>query len=132
MNFDDIKPVIPHDAKVIAIAGVPKTGKTTMANKFVGWNVYHTDNYIDLYPQEHRASGLIRMCNRPGMRPYIIEGCEVGRMLRTGSREGIWHPDFIIWRQPEKKLSGFAKGLQTIFADYMEQRTVQVPVLFAP
>jgi len=116
---------------VIAIAGTPEMGKTTMANNFVGWEVFHTDNYIGMFPQEARAQGLIRMCNRLTGR-YIIEGCEVGRMLRTGAREGTWHADFIIWRQPEKKLHGFAKGLQTIFADYMQERTVQVPVFYAP
>lgn len=131
LTFENIKPSIPHDARVIAIAGTPDTGKTTMAKSFVGWEVIHVDNYLEWFSREERARGLIALCNRTTGR-YIIEGCEVGRMLRTGDREGTWHPDFIIWRQPDKKLNGWPKGLQTIFADYMQERTVQVPVFYAP
>jgi len=136
VHYEDIINGMPPGARVIAIGGTPQSGKTTLAAAFArqGWTVVHTDDYLHRFPQETRPAQLIELVKSTGVHAarVVVEGTEVGRMLRTGDREGTWHPDWILWRQPEAKLQGFAKGLQTIFADYLESRTVQVQMLFAP
>jgi hypothetical protein len=133
VHYEDIINGMPPGARVIAIGGTPESGKTTLADEFPfpPWMKVHTDDHIERFPMEVRPRKLIEVV-QAFQTPVIVEGCEVARMLRTGDREGIWAPDWIIWRQPETPLKGYAKGLQTIFADYLESRTTQVQMLFAP
>lgn len=119
---------IPPDAKVIAIAGLSNTGKSTLAKKlFSDWHVIHTDDYIST-PQADRARFLITLLNLRGdEEPVVVEGCEVGRILRTGLREGTWQPDVVIWceRVYDDRTKGdgtFNKGLTTIFREYLSMR----------
>jgi chloramphenicol 3-O-phosphotransferase len=135
-NYEDLIVSMPPGARMVAIGGVPMSGKTTLAEGFQqhGWEVVHTDDYLSRFPQQTRPAQLIELVKnlRVHAARVVVEGTEVGRMLRTGDRTGTWFPDWILWRQPEARLHGFAKGLQTIFADYLESRTVQVQMLFAP
>lgn len=135
VHYEDIINGMPPGATTIAIGGTPMSGKTTLAGEFRqhGWLIVHCDDYVHRFEQGDRATKLIEVVTMlPAGKRIVVEGCEVGRMLRTGDRTGTWHPDWIIWRQPEQSLKGFAKGLQTIFADYLETRTTQVQMLFAP
>lgn len=135
-TYQDLIVSMPPGANTIAIGGVPQSGKTTLAGEFSqhGWHVIHTDDFLHRFPQQTRPSQLIEVVKNSARRHprLVVEGTEVGRMLRTGDKLATWRPDWILWRQPEARLQGFAKGLQTIFADYLESRTVQVQMLFAP
>ncbi len=61
----------------IAIAGIPKSGKTTLANNL--GDAIHTDDFIHLgWSQASKAISLL--FEKPG--PLIIEGVTIPRALR--------------------------------------------------
>lgn len=85
-------------ARAIAITGRPRVGKTTLGKRLSEYKngaLVHTDDYIKDFSFEDAAKGLIDVCSKIDG-PYIVEGVQVARMLRTGAREGIWQPDLVI------------------------------------
>ncbi len=69
----------------IAIAGGPRTGKTTLAQSLwmPGDKVLHTDDLIHLHLWSEASQVVCGWFDEPG--PWIIEGVTVSRALRK------WH-----------------------------------------
>ena len=102
----------------IAIAGGPKSGKTTLSNLARDHHVVHTDDYRDSWDTAPEDA----MKDLEGHDKWIIEGIQVGRCLRKGLK-----PDIVIWSgEPRKALSPgqkvMSKGCKTIFHDWLDRQ----------
>ena len=67
----------------VAIAGWPRAGKSTLAERLGqehGWPVYHADDTIPL-GRGPDAEEVARWLDRPG--PWVVEGVAVARGLRA-------------------------------------------------
>ncbi len=104
------------NARVIAIIGRPQAGKTTLAKKLSAFKhcpIIHTDDYIKKVSFKDAAEAIIKVCNEQDA-PYIVEGVQVARMLRTGQKEKIWKPDLVIYINMATAPSAEHKGLATL------------------
>lgn len=78
----------------LAIVGLPKTGKTTLANSLgaaLGLGVLHTDDFVWL-PWAEQADAAMSALNVLSMPNCVIEGITVARMFRRG-----FNPDCVLW-----------------------------------
>ncbi len=112
----------------VAIAGGPKTGKTTLANLVPGKR-FHGDDHIGKGWSE--ASEALAVEVNDYTLPLVVEGVQVPRALRKGMRV-----DAVIWlEQPHVKLTKeqatMAKGVATVFAEWRADFP-HVPVLVPP
>ena len=116
----------------LAIAGVPKAGKTTAAKAMAG-AVYHTDDVKDREWSEASAE-VATWLDRPG--PWVVEGVAVPRALRKWMAA---HPegkpaDRVKWMgTPRVELTrgqdAMAKGCQKVMREIvpeLERRGVVV------
>lgn len=81
----------------LVIAGVPKSGKTTLANSFVRPVSRHSDDLIGARPWSWVSTEVATWFDAPG--PWIIEGVAAVRALRKWL---VAHPtgkpcDRVIW-----------------------------------
>lgn len=113
----------------IAIAGGPKSGKTTMAATAGDDRpVVHTDSYRDSWDDAPRqAMEELEKHDR-----WIIEGIQVGRCLRKGLV-----PDIVIWCEIAHKphtpgQKTMARGCKTIFNDWYVSGHKKSDVVIAP
>lgn len=111
----------------IAIAGVPKAGKTTLAQQVRGRTVLHTDDFMDR-DWEDAPMAAASACPSG---PVVIEGV---RALATASK--LRDPvTCVVWLDsPRVKLNGkqyaMAKGRRTNFEEWRaENPDVQVMYL---
>lgn len=116
----------------VAIAGVPRAGKTTLAARFPGLSL-HTDNLIDLGWSEASEAAAVWFDERD---PFVIEGVAVPRALRKWLAA---HPegkpcDRLFWlERPLQELSPgqarMAKGCLTVWHEVrpeLERRGVEI------
>ena len=104
--------------KRIAIAGIPKSGKTTLANNLSD-NAVHTDDFIHLgWSEQSLATSLL--FDKPG--PLIIEGVTIPRALRKWLQhhpEGKPVDQAVFLNTPHIPLSpgqqNMAKGCRTVW-----------------
>lgn len=101
----------------VLIAGGPRVGKTTLANKLVGSGLIggplrHTDSLIPMFAWSDLSSHVATWFDLQG--PWVIEGVAVGRALRKWLQA---HPvgapaDIIYWSsQPYIPLIGGKKAM---------------------
>ena len=64
----------------LALAGVPKAGKTTTANNYAEVPIYHTDDLIVDHEWSAASEKIATWFDRPG--PWVIEGVAIPRALR--------------------------------------------------
>lgn len=105
----------------LAIAGVPKGGKTTRAAKETG-PVYHTDDLIGDREWSEASAEAMTWFDRPG--PWVIEGVAVPRALRKwlAAHAGGKPADLVLWMgTPRQDLTkgqaAMAKGCQTVMRE---------------
>lgn len=111
--------------KVVAICGLPNSGKTTLARK-LGGAIIHTDDYINEYSFKDLPVKLIEHLNETYSGNIIVEGVQVARMLRTGHREGIWAPDTIIWVNGGDEANRISNTVNAAFNDWCIESKEQV------
>lgn len=113
----------------VAIAGGPRTGKTTLSALGDGRTVVHTDDWINRTEWEGVPTEVIKAC---GTGPVIVEGVQVPRALRKGLSV-----DCVVWLerpralQTRKQLIMLA-GLRTIFAEWASKDAGSTPVFTPP
>lgn len=114
----------------VAIAGGPRTGKTTLAGKAHRARtadghgqpsvLIHTDDYIGL-PWVDVPHFAILQCEKAER--FVIEGVQVARCLRKGLKV-----DAVIWLEAEraprtKQQESMAKGVKTVFMEWVALTT---------
>lgn len=101
----------------IAIAGGPRTGKSTLLEQFAPDRaLYHTDELSLAVPWGDQPGIIIRALE--SAHHWILEGVQVARALRKGLTA-----DLVIYLHvPTKKLTKaqltMAKGIRTIFKEW--------------
>lgn len=142
--IDNISPRINMSRmKLIAIVGLPATGKTTMAKLIydqcdieydegfgkLRYAIHSSDDYIGYV---HPLSSFEGVCHRDERQEKIIEGCQVVNVLLLGDVK----PDLIIecvadketrFARSKKETPIFDRRLKQAWAQYMAMNTV-VPV----
>lgn len=115
--------------KRIAIAGGPRTGKTTLSQRVTDRPVFHGDDHIALGWSESSLAMARDVESRPG--PLVVEGVQVPRALRKGMTV-----DVVIWLErpytpqtPDQAI--MAKGCRTVFDEWRASNPT-VPVVYAP
>lgn len=104
----------------LVIAGVPRAGKTTMANSYVRPIARHTDDLIGSRPWSEVSVEVATWFDAPG--PWIVEGVAAVRALRKWLRtHDTGAPcDRVIWFDVPRvaPLPGqlvMAKGCRTVW-----------------
>ncbi len=110
----------------LAVAGGPRTGKTTLAAKLAARAQIHTDDLMAL-PWADVPPAVIAECDRHGA--LVVEGVQVARALRKGLQV-----DAVIWMgRPHVALSEgqerMAKGVQTVFQEWLTANAGRIPVV---
>jgi hypothetical protein len=109
-----------HDR--IAIAGGPRTGKTTLTNAVKTHHVVHTDDYMHLawLDAPEAINDECRFHRR-----FVVEGVQVARCLRGGkeSNRAPLEVDAVLWLDDSvapmtTNQASMAKGIKTTFADW--------------
>ncbi len=102
----------------IAIAGGPKTGKTTLADTSTpgGPRIIHTDE-IEA-PWAELPDLIVEECRNSAA--YVVEGVQVGRALRKGL-----NPEVVVYlNQPFGQLTkgqaSMSRGCATIFRSWLD------------
>lgn len=113
----------------IAIAGGPRTGKTTLSQRVTDRPVFHGDDHIALgwsQASEHLAAQVNAAAG-----PLVVEGVQVPRALRKGMRVDvvIWLERPYVAQTPEQAI--MAKGCRTVFDEWRSANPT-VPVVYAP
>jgi len=110
----------------IAIAGIPKAGKTTLSKEISNGEVFHTDDLIKTKEWSAASLEISTWFNKEG--PFIIEGVAVPRALRKWLRahEKGKPCDKLIWlKNPYIKLSPgqetMAKGCIKVMDEIKEE-----------
>lgn len=112
----------------IAIAGGPKTGKTTLSKRVEDRPVYHTDDYRHMEWSE--ASFFVCELINQKRGPLIVEGVRVPHALRKGMIV-----DCVIWLdQPLEKLTERQRGMRNGCITVMDEvrPNLRAHWLFAP
>lgn len=111
--------------KKVVIAGVPRSGKTTLSRTVNDRPVFSTDSYRESWEDApHTIMDAIK-----DLDSYLLEGIQVGRCLRKGLK-----PDVVIWMQyPKIELKPgqktMAKGCMKIFNDWLSGKPSTIPVV---
>lgn len=130
--------MITENDKTVVIMGKAASGKSTLATKLKSENprhtLYRTDDYAKHGFKESLYVLMEDLAKDSG--PKIIEGIQVGRLLRKGVELGTFRPDLIILTEApyetrearykserdEKKiksLKSFDLALDTVFNEYL-------------
>jgi adenylate kinase family enzyme len=114
----------------IAVAGPPRTGKTTLAQRIAaksGSRLISTDAFMALgwEAQPDAIASAVHGLNR-----FVVEGIQVGRALR----KGLLDVDVVLWLDvPRVALSdrqrATTKGCGKIFRDWLESNAGRIPVV---
>lgn len=112
----------------VAICGPSRTGKTTLANTVQdGRDVVHTDDFIGVVPPE--SIGEILADSLEYAERFCLEGVKAANALRAGLEV-----DVAIWLDVPHVLhtdgqARQAKGIQTVFNQWLEQDRGKTPVV---
>lgn len=118
LTFAEIMNLYPS----IAIAGGPRTGKTTMTTG-IDRTVIRTDNFMELAWTD--VPFAVIEAFRPGS---VVEGVQVPRSLRKGLQV-----DAIVWTgafstSQNTKQASMGQGVLTVFRDWVSGSIVLPPV----
>lgn len=114
----------------IAIAGIPRSGKSTLAGKLSaqwGLHVRHTDDLIATHDWSAASEVVVRWFHEPG--GWIVEGVTVSRALRKwhsyypGSPPPVDLCYFLAFpavTELTQEQSALALGVQTIHAEILD------------
>jgi len=114
----------------LAIAGVPKAGKTTLADK-IDSNALHTDDLIDTHNWSEASQAASEWFNKD---EFVIEGVAVPRALRKwlkANKDNNEKPcDTVVWLdEPWTELTKgqltMAKGCKTVMSEIFEDLTTR-------
>lgn len=124
--------------KRLVITGVPKAGKTTIANVLGEFNgksptVRHTDELIETHKWGDDSVEVAKWFDEPGI--WIIEGVSAVRALRKWMRgdekRGLEHHegkpcDAVLWlgdpiEALEGRVASLAKGCHTVWRDIEQE-----------
>lgn len=102
----------------IAIAGSPRSGKTTSTNDVSDREVIHTDDFMDM-DWSALSSHVATKCNH--MQRFLVEGVRVPHCLRKGMQV-----DCVVWMgTPHVLLSDgqktMTKACETIFREWRHE-----------
>ena len=112
----------------VAIAGVPRAGKTTLAVVHGGRRpLVHTDDSIDREGWSERSSSLVR--ELAGLDSFVVEGMRVPHALRKGLSVDvvIWLPTAREKLEPGQESMG--KGADTVFREWRRADRGKTPVV---
>jgi hypothetical protein len=115
----------------IAIAGGPRTGKSSIASTITDRPVIATDDYMRL-PWDDVPRAVIAQASASGAR-FVVEGVQVTRALRKGLQV-----DAVVWLDtPHVELTGAQQGMrtgmETVFREWQQMPEGKVvPVFRAP
>jgi hypothetical protein len=112
----------------VAIAGVPHSGKTTLAVLHAGRRpLVHTDDSIDREGWSERSSSLVRELG--GLDSFVVEGMRVPHALRKGLEVDavIWLPRS--WDKLEPGQESMGKGALTVFNEWRRADRGRTPVV---
>jgi HK97 family phage prohead protease len=116
----------------VAVAGGPRSGKTTLSDSIAatrpGDPLLHTDDYMDLEWSE-ASEKICSDCAK--LERFIIEGVRVAHALRKGLAVDavFWLGESVADRTPEQE--SMAKAVATVFDEWREGNGDTVPV-FGP
>lgn len=110
----------------IAIAGGPRTGKSSLVSNVTDRFVLHTDDLIGEKWEDVPGVVRLRLAGKPS---FVVEGVQVPRALRRGLVV-----DAVVWMRSAKVAltSGqrvMAKAVGTVFEDWRAINAGRVPVL---
>lgn len=114
----------PEEIKKIAIAGIPKSGKTTLSKTF-NCKIYHTDDLIKTHEWSEASLEVSKWFDKK--ESYVIEGVAVPRALRKWMAANEGKPcDKLIWlEKAHEQLSPgqftMAKGCIKVFNEIKEE-----------
>ena len=111
----------------MAIAGGPRTGKTTLSLEAADRPVFHTDETKDRPWGDQPAIWMERLGTEPR---FVVEGVQVARCLRKGLQV-----DAIVYLTvPHRALTpgqeAMHKGVGSVFSDYLGAARGIVPVFY--
>jgi hypothetical protein len=120
--LSDIAPALNFKTARIVIAGIPRAGKTTIAEKLAKreLKVRHTDDLVGKMGWSESSAEVATWLSEPG--PWIIEGVTAVRALRKWMAAAKGSPcDVVLWcRTPRVKLdkgqAALGKGCETVLA----------------
>jgi hypothetical protein len=122
MNFQDLLAQYPR----IAIAGAPRTGKTSLTNQVSDRPVIHTDDWMER-PWEDVPALVAAAC--AGLEAFVLEGVRAPDALRKGGVE----VDAVVWlskpkveQTPVQRSMGI--GVHTVLAQWKETHP-DVPIV---
>lgn len=119
------------DFRRIAIAGVPRAGKTTLARRAVanGWTgtVIHTDDLIGRFEWSELSEHVVKVCG--SQESYLVEGVRVPHALRKGLA-----PDAVVWMGLPRILldarqASMAKAVVTVFNEWAARNRGRIPIV---
>lgn len=113
----------------VAIAGAPKTGKTTLAKMVTDRPILHTDDHMN-HEWSKQSENLVTMANAQEGK-FCVEGMTVPRALRKGMKI-----DAVIWLNSPKveQTKGqvtMGKAARTVFNEWRAANP-DVPVYAEP
>ena len=113
----------------VAIAGVPKAGKTTLSRRYgTSRPVIHTDDLIHSgLAWSEQSERVVEDCAR--LETYVVEGVRVAHALRKGLA-----CDVVIWlpeshEELEGRRLGMAKAIRTVFEEWRDMSAGTVPIV---
>jgi broad-specificity NMP kinase len=117
----------------VAIAGGPRTGKTTLAlatEHADGRPVIHTDDLLeDGFDWSEISEEVVRRCR--DHERFIVEGTRVAHALRKGLAVDV----VIYLRAPKAETTSgqdvMAKSIRTVFDEWKRKAGRRVPVVYA-
>lgn len=113
--------------KRVAIAGGPKTGKSTLAQKMAGArHVLSTDSFIDTTAFEDVPDEVAKAL--AGFDEFVVEGVQVARCLRRGLQVDVVVVLEEEFEELSKERAAMAKGCRTVFDEWLDTMA-SVPVL---
>lgn len=112
--------------KRVAIAGGPRTGKSSLANVVTDRTVLHTDDLMDERWEDVPAVVRLRLAGNPS---FVVEGVQVPRALRRGLEVDavVWLGSAKVPLTPGQRT--MAKAVGTVFEQWRAISAGRVPVI---
>jgi hypothetical protein len=112
----------------VAIAGGPRTGKTTLSQRVTGRTVLHTDDLIGKFEWSQLSEEIVRQCASLG--GFAVEGVRVAHALRKGLEV-----DAVVWLETAKERltpgqASMTRAVRTVFFEWEAANGARVPIVW--